>query len=323
VSSFSDQLLLKFLEDNFVQDLLTNQLGLASLFNATYSVDTIDLRELALAGVQRKQFEVPAFETIRTNGIDEQIIPTAGRVRIDRSQPRYGRLAWVDVFLDVLLATKVESKAMPIESITATNLLEKLGGVNSMAELRSKLAALYPPSVVDAFFKQIPMRSIEDFKRQPTLFLEFIFKQPAPFDPNDSQNARDFRLNVCIQFQAELKVSEALQAAKLCRSILENEHDSMTNFTGARGLEQRSRAGHFQSANSRRIAQSPRITKYPRCDRDRRPLTRQRFGNFGECSATRPCGHWRRPAPANDLRPSPGRTWLRNAAAARSSSLNQ
>ncbi len=232
MSAFADQLLLQFLQDNFVLDLLTNQLGLSSLFNVTYETQDIDLKEIALAGVQRKEFEVPAFETIRTSGIDERIMPTAERVKVDRAQPRYGRLAWVDVFLDVALSTKVESKAMPIERITAQSLLGKLGGVTSIPDLRNKLAALYPPSVVDAFFAQLRITSVEYFKSHPTLFLEFIYKAPLPFDPNDPANNRIFPLNVCVQFQPELKISEALQAAKLCRSILENERDFVQTFDG-------------------------------------------------------------------------------------------
>jgi len=232
MSVFSDQLLLRFLQDNFVQDLLTNQLGLADLFNLTYEVEDIDLKQIALAGVERKEFESPAFETIRTSGINERIVPAAERFKIDRAQPRYGRLAWVDVFLDVLLATKVESKATPIDSVTGQSLIDKLGGVASMADLKNKLAALYPPSVVDAFFKQLRITSVDDFKSRPTLFLEFIYQAPPPFDPNDLRNARNFRLNVCVQFQPELKIGEALQAAKLCRSILENEHNFAQTFDG-------------------------------------------------------------------------------------------
>src|SRR5262249_990078 len=112
MSVFSDQLLLRFLQDSFVQDLLANQLGLTALFSLTDEVEDVDLNQIALVGVERKEFESPTFETIRTSGIDERIMPAAERVKVDRAQPRYGRLAWVDVFLDVLLATKVESKAM-------------------------------------------------------------------------------------------------------------------------------------------------------------------------------------------------------------------
>jgi len=35
-----------------------------------------------------------------------------------------------------------------------------------------------------------------------------------------------------VQFQPELKISEALQSAKLCRSILENERDFAQTFNG-------------------------------------------------------------------------------------------
>lgn len=232
MSGFADQLLLRFLDNNFVRDLLTNKLSLADLFTTTYETETIDVRQLDLASVQRKEFVLPAFETIRTSGTDERIIPTSERVKVDRTQPRRGRIAWIDVFLNVLLATKVESKKMPIESITTQSLLDKIGGASSIAELKTKLGALYPPSVVDAFFKKIKITSVDDFKSHPTLFLEFAYKAPPPFDPADPANARDFQLNVCLQFQPELKVNEALQTAKLSRSILENEYDSVSNLDG-------------------------------------------------------------------------------------------
>jgi hypothetical protein len=232
MSAFGDQLLLRFLQDAFVTDFLSNQLGLASLFHLTYTLEDIDLKDITLGAVQFRQFEMPAFETIRTNGIDEQILPTPERTRIDRAQPRYGRLAWVDVLLDVVLATKVQSKAMSIESITAQNLLDKLGGVTSLADLKNKLAALYPQSIVDAFFKQLRITSVEAFANHPSLFLEFLYKAPPPFDPANPQNARNFQLNVCVQFQAELKIAETLQSAKLSRSILENERDFTQTIDG-------------------------------------------------------------------------------------------
>jgi len=62
------------------------------------------------------------------------------------------------------------------------------------------------------------------------LFLEFIYQAPPPFDPNDPKNARNYKVNVCVQFQAEFKIGEPLQTAKLCRSILENEKDFPQNF---------------------------------------------------------------------------------------------
>jgi hypothetical protein len=232
MSTFADRLLLQFSDDNFVQDLLTNQLGLAAIFNLIYTVEDIDLKQIALVGTPRRIFEVPAFETIRTNGTDEKLVPTTERIRVERAQPRYGRLAWVDVLLDVLVSTQVESQVMPIERINAQNLLDKLGGVASIVELRAKLATLYPPSVVDAFFNRLRITSVDDFKSHPSVFLEFVYQAPPPFDPTDPHNVRTFQLNVCMQFQPELHIGEALQAAKLCRSILENERDFMDTFEG-------------------------------------------------------------------------------------------
>ena len=174
MSAFGDQLRLRFLQDAFVDDLLTKQLGLEVLLNLTYQMDDIDLKEIVLGGASLRQFQMPAFESIRTSGIDERIMPSSERVKVDRAQPRYGRLAWVDVFIDVLLATKVQSTRMPIENVTAQNLLDKLGGVASIPDLKAKLATLYPQSVIDAFFKQLRINSVDDFKNRPSLFLEFV-----------------------------------------------------------------------------------------------------------------------------------------------------
>jgi len=232
MSTFANQMLLRFLQDAFVEDLLKNQLGLATLFNLTYEVKDIDLKEISLAGIKQRQFQMPAFETIRTTGMEERIVPTPERVQVNHEQSRLGRLAWVEVFLEILLSTKVHDKSAPIEKITVTHLIEKLGGVASLNELRTKLKTLYPDSVVEAFFKELRISSVEEFKRRGNLFLEFIYKTPPPFDPNDPQNARAFHVNVCVQFQPELKITEALQNAKLCRSILENEKDFAETFEG-------------------------------------------------------------------------------------------
>jgi hypothetical protein len=52
MSAFGDQLLLRFLQDAFVDDLLTKQLGLQVLLNLTYQMDDIDLKEIVLGGGQ-------------------------------------------------------------------------------------------------------------------------------------------------------------------------------------------------------------------------------------------------------------------------------
>lgn len=222
MSAFGDQMSMRFLEENFVTDLLSD-LGLQTLFNIIYSAEKIDVREVTLGSILNKQFQVPAFETIRTTGVDERLTASPDRVKVDRSQPRHGRLVWTEVLLELLLNLKVQSTGAPIESITTKNLLDEFGAVNSIPQLRTALSARYSPDVVNAYFKKTRITTIEDFKRRGNLFLEFVYKQPAPFDPNDPANARTFRANVCFQFQAEAKITEALQSAKLGRSILEGE----------------------------------------------------------------------------------------------------
>ena len=229
---FTNQLLVKFLDAAFIDDLLTTQLGLTQLFATTYGTDDIDLKSVALDAVERVQFAAPAFETLRASGLAEKITPSAERVQLSRTYPRRGRLEWVDVFLKLRLAATVQALTSPIDTIAVRRLVEDLGGVASLADLRAKLLTRYPLSVVDAFFTRLRITSLEDFLQRGNLLVELVFKAPPAFDPQDPGNARLFRLNVCVRFQATLEVGEALRGAKLCRSILENERDFADHYEG-------------------------------------------------------------------------------------------
>jgi hypothetical protein len=230
-ADFSNQMLVKFLDNAFVTDLLTNQLGLEALFGLTYEPDDLEVKQLSLQPLDGRQFERPAFETIRTTGQLERIVPNTERTQLHRSQPRLGRLAWVDVFLKVSLVASLHSQQSPIDHITVKHLVDELGGISSIAELRTKLTARYPQSVVDAFFAQLRITSIEDFERRANLFVEFVYQQPPPFNPVDPER-RVYPLNICVMLRADLTVADALQNSKLCRSILENEKDFPELFNG-------------------------------------------------------------------------------------------
>jgi hypothetical protein len=233
VATFADSQLLQFTQDAFVASWLSDQLGLLPLFNLTYAPEDVQVEQITLGAVRRKEFQLPVFETVRTRGVDEQIVPTTQRVKVERARRRAGRLTWVDVFLDVLLATRVASLAAPIDHITSQSLLDKLGGVASLDDLRAKLGALFAPSVVDAYFRRLGLTTLDDFLSRPAQFLEFVYQAPPPFDPNDPANARDYPLNVCVQVREDVAVREALQAAKLCRAVLVNNEGGVDFAGGA------------------------------------------------------------------------------------------
>jgi hypothetical protein len=232
MSTLTDKFLLRFLDNVFIKDFLENQLGLASLFNQTYAVNDIEIKELAFTQLRNRQFQVPVFETIRTSGTEERIAPTHERVKVDHAQPRYGRLVWVDVLMEVALTAKVYDKGAAVDRITTRNLIDVLGGVSSMTDLITKLATLYPQSIVNAFFTELNIKSIEDFKRRGNVMMDFFYKAPPPYDPNNPQNVRSYTINVCVQLQPDVGVADALQKAKLSRSILENERDFVGNIDG-------------------------------------------------------------------------------------------
>ena len=224
MSAFVDTTLLRFSQDAFVTDLLTNRLGLTAIFNAMFEATDIELQSIGLGKISPRSYKVPAFETVRSTGTDERIVPDTQRVRKERVLPRFGRLDWVDVAFDAILNTKVQMLVAPLQSVSSETLEQKLGGVASIADLRAKLLALYnAPSVVDAIFARLRISTLEDFERQRHLFIELVGAAPPAFDPNDPNAARDFTVSVRVKIADGFDVAGALQSAKLCRSILEHE----------------------------------------------------------------------------------------------------
>jgi len=223
MTTFSDRLLVSFLQDAFVTDLLENQVTLDALLDVVISPEGIGVEQLDVAGIRRREFALPVFETLHSHGTDEMLGTTSERTRIERTEPKRGRLAWVDVCLDVDLAAKVSLTGGPVDTIAVRNLVKKLEPFNTMAELRARMATLYPQSIVDAYFERFRITSVAQFRREPQLFLEIVSKQPPPFDPNDPSVSRRFRVTVCVQIQSEVRVGEALQAAKLSRAVLDGE----------------------------------------------------------------------------------------------------
>src|SRR5258708_32514068 len=104
---------------------------------------------------------------------------------MERQMKRYGRLVWAEVQLDLSLATKVHATAMPIDSIRTAELIADLGGVASLADLRTKLLVRYAPSVVHGMFQPLRITPIEDAKERSTPWEQPFFKPAPPFAPID------------------------------------------------------------------------------------------------------------------------------------------
>ena len=230
MSSFTDKILMLFQDNSFIENLVTNELGLINLYNLTYLPTDIEVKELSFGRIKQKLFQSPVFETIRSKGVEEKIGPTQDRVIIHNEQKRYGRLEWIDIYLKIVLTTKVHKTGLGLASITSRDLFGQIGTVNSLEELRTQLEALYTTSIVDEFFNKMKIGSLEDFKRNGELFLEFTSKQPEPYDPDDPKNVRRYLLNLCFKIKSDLDITNALQKAKLCRSILENQNEYLENF---------------------------------------------------------------------------------------------
>jgi hypothetical protein len=223
MSAFIDATLLRFTQDTFVANLLTDGLGLTSIFNTTFEATDVQPQSITLGQVLPRSYKVPAFENIRSTGTDERVVPDVQRVRKERVISRFGRLDWIDVTFDVVLSTKVQTLVAPLQSVSVETLEQKLGNVASAADLRTKLLTLYAPSVVDAIFAKLKISTLDDFERQHHLFIELIGAAPPAFDPNDPAGQRNYTVSLRVKIVDGFDVAGALQATKLCRSILDTE----------------------------------------------------------------------------------------------------
>ena len=222
MSAFVDSTLLRFAQDTFVSDLL-NGLGALAIFNSMFSAADISVQSATIGPIAPRSYKIPAFETVRSNGTDERIVPSTERVRKNRAFPRFGRLDWIDVAFDATIHTKVAQLVAPLQSVTSTTLEAELGGVSSLDDLRTKLLALYAPSVVDDFFAKSQISTFDDFARQRHLFIQLVGAAPPAFDPNDPAASRDFTVSMRVKVVDGFDVAGSLQAAKLCRDIIEHE----------------------------------------------------------------------------------------------------
>jgi hypothetical protein len=221
MSAFVDSTLLLFGQDAFVTDLLTNGVGLLALFNASFQAIDFQPQSFSLGPLPARAYKTPAFEILRVKGTDERITPNSQRVQIFREWSRLGRIDWVDVSLDVILNAKVQTLIAPLQSVTITKLEQKLGSVSSLEDLRTKLSVLYAPSIVDAIFAKLNITTFADFEVQKHLFVEFVGAAPPAFDPNDPAATRSFTISLRVKIADGFDVAGALQAAKLCRSVLD------------------------------------------------------------------------------------------------------
>jgi hypothetical protein len=223
MSAFVDATLLRFTQDPFIADMLTNGIGLSALFNAAFQANDIQPQSFTLGQLSARAYKVPIFDSVRSKGTDERIVPDTQRVQVSRVWSRLGRLDWIDVTFDAILNSKVQTLLGPLQNITVQTLEQKLGGVASVDDLRAKLLTLYAPSVVDAIFAKLTITTLADFETRRHLFIELVGAAPPVFDPNDPSTQRNFTVSLRVKIADGFDVAGALQAAKSSRSILDSD----------------------------------------------------------------------------------------------------
>lgn len=220
--SFRDQTLLRLLDDPFVTGLFSGvgAVDLTALFRQVYSLEEIELKQVALREISGREMEMATFETLHTRGRHERLAGGPDTIRIDREQPRRGRLAWIDALVRLVVDATVIDPATPLKEIRVTDLLDELGDPPDMASLEAALVARFGQTVTDEALRKFRISSLESFRRLGSRFLQFV-GEPTPADPTRVQ---PFTLRVCVRIEGDLAPVDALRETKLARAILEAEH---------------------------------------------------------------------------------------------------
>ncbi len=219
--NLTDRLTLRFLDDAVVTQLLTTDIGLTPLFNLGYRLEDGTVHGLELVRIARSEFQKPVFQTLHTRGSEDR----QGResTRLNREQPKGGRLEWIDVRFQVVVAAIIEDRFTKVRQITATDLLADLGNPGTLAALRAALVARFGAFAAERTIEALRIDSIEELRQRGALSLKIESETPPPFDPTDPANRRELPLDLCLQVVPGLDITLALRTAKLDRALLEEE----------------------------------------------------------------------------------------------------
>lgn len=219
--AFSEQQLLRWVSDPELRRWLSDIVGLRPMIDASYSMPDSSIDTVALQAIRRRDFAAPVFETSRTRGTDERVAAVTERIRVDRSQPRGGRTAWVDLRIDLLVRATITSTPRRPAGLDITDLVATIGTVGTFEDLRSRLSNVLGATAADALLKRFAITDVETFLAQPTLLVQFLAAAES------GQEVKDLLLplDVCVLLHDDVAVRESLRTAKLCRAILEHEND--------------------------------------------------------------------------------------------------
>jgi hypothetical protein len=205
MSSFADQLMLRYLTGANIDTLLTpaadvNAQRVRSLLAAVYEPGLVAVQSVDSVRVTSTSFQVPVVELLDMTETWEKSLPQYERAVARFSWPAIAQTNWIDLALETEVRVKISQTAPRMDAVTS----EDIAGLTQQAFISKfnflDLAELMQAS--NATYQELQA----DF---PPLY-HLHYADPPLFDPLDPQVARTYPLRISALFFPTLDLENAL-----------------------------------------------------------------------------------------------------------------
>jgi hypothetical protein len=228
VSSFSDQLMIRYLDAASVDTLLVPTADTARQRARALLAQVFEPRLLAVESVDAitvtaKQFQVPIVEPITVRGTWERLIPQSERAVADAELSALSQVNWVDMALNTTVAVRVSMTSALLDSISSADVSEL-----SQQDFLARFQFLDLANLMEAAKVTTYGELQADF---PQLY-RLHYADPPVLDPNDPRFQRSYPLRVSALIFPTLDLEGALRRLIQSRHALDAIRPHAASYEG-------------------------------------------------------------------------------------------
>jgi hypothetical protein len=214
---FADQLMIRYMDLATVDLLLvpqgdTTMQRAQALLASVYEPRLLTVQSVDTITVTAKSFQVPIVEPMTVSGTWERVIPQSERSLISFSLPAIAQTDWIDMARETTVSVRVSGNSEPLNMVTSEDVSEL-----SEQDFLAKFQFLDLASLMTAARVSTYQELQADFPRLYHLHCA----APPPYNPNDPNAKRTYRLRVYVVFFSTLNVQGALRQVPQSRRAMD------------------------------------------------------------------------------------------------------
>jgi len=216
MTAFADQLMIRYMDPVNVDALLvpqgdTTRQRAQALLESVYEPRLLTVQSVDSITVTGKNFQVPVVEPMSVNGTWEKVIPQSERSLVSFDLPAIAQTNWIDMELETTVSVRVSANSALLDSVISEDVSE-LSEQNFLAKFQFlDLVGLMTAAGVSSY-----QELQADFPR----LYHLHYAAPPPYNPNDPNAQRTYKLRVSVLFFSTLDLQGALrQVAQSSRAM--------------------------------------------------------------------------------------------------------